>query len=70
MQEKVQEQKALLCKELGDLVMRIPPGVCNGSTQMDRQWKDQSKKAKTALSNKKTSIPKLKEWLSTMSQYK
>ena len=68
--EPIQEEKAILCKRLGDLVMRIPQGVASGSIQMVRSWKHERKKAASVLKDKRSSIPKLREVLTIMEQYK
>lgn len=67
--ESIQSEKALLCKRIGDLTMRIPPSVCNGSVQLVRQWKEDRAKAEKMLRNTRSSVNDLKSTLSMMEKY-
>ena len=67
--ESIQEEKAFLCKRLGDLVMRIPSVVCNGSVQTVRKWKEDRAKAEKVLKNTRSSVNELKSMLSMMERY-
>lgn len=67
--ESIQSEKAILCKRLGDLVMRIPPSVSNGSVQTVRQWKEDRAKAEKKLRNTRSSVNDLKSTLSMMEKY-
>lgn len=68
--ESIQQEKAILCKQLGELVMKIPPSICNGSVQLVRQWKEDRAKAEKVIRNKKASTNMLKSTLSLMEKYK
>lgn len=45
MNDQIQEERALLCKRIGDLCMHVPSSVANGSIQFVRQWKEDRKQA-------------------------
>ncbi len=69
MYESVQVEKAELCKKLGDLTMRIPHSVRNGSVQTVREWKENRQKAEKVLRNKASSVNQLKSMYSLMEKY-
>lgn len=69
MYESVQIEKAELCKKLGDLTMRIPQSVQNGSVNLVRDWKENRKKAEKVLRNKASSANQLRSMLSLMEKY-
>lgn len=69
MNETIQEEKAVLIKKIGDLAMRIPQTVCNGSVQTVRQWKEDRAKAEKAIKNTRSSCNDLRSILSMMEKY-
>lgn len=67
--ESIQQEKAQLCKRIGDLTMRIPHSVCNGSVQLVRKWKEDRAKAEKMLRNTRASVNDLRSILSMMEKY-
>ena len=70
MNATIQQEKAILCRELGALVMRIPPPVASGSIQLVREWKHERIKAASVLKNKSSSLPAIKRQLERMQRFK
>jgi len=68
--DKIQEEKALLCKQIGDLTMKIPYSVQNGSVQLVRQWKIDRAKAEKIVRNKQSSTNDLRSCINSMEKYK
>ena len=70
MNDQIQEEKALLCKKIGDLCMRVPSSVANGSIQFVRQWKEDRKQAAKVVKSKRSSINELQAVYGLMEKYK
>lgn len=65
----IQEEKAVLIKKIGDVTMRIPASVRNGSVQLVRQWKEERQKAEKAIRNTRSSVNDLRSILNQMEKY-
>ena len=64
------EKKAVLCKQLGELLRTAPPLICNADVKTVREWRDHHAKAKKALANSRSSCNDLQTAINQMSSYK
>lgn len=63
----VAEEKAILAKQLNELVKVVPQSVRSGSIQRTRNWMAAQKSALKILNNKRSSVQELQSAISSMS---
>ena len=56
MRQKVQEEKAVLCKLIDDLVRKPPQNVIDGSIQKVRLWRAHQAKCRMICANSRSSV--------------
>jgi hypothetical protein len=66
----IAEEKAMLCKRIGDVCMRVPPDFQSMSVNKVRQWKQDREGALKVAGNKRASIHELTAALNSMSRWK
>lgn len=63
------EKKAVLCKQLGELLRTVPASICNADVKATREWKDHHARAKKVFSNAQASVNDLQVAVNQMSSY-
>jgi len=67
--DKVAEEKAIMCKQLNEMVKKIPSKVNSRSINYVREWKTNRERALKTLSNKRSTRTDLKVAIESMMRY-
>lgn len=65
----VAEQKAILCKRLGELLRKAPESICSGDVKTVREWKIHHEAAKKKFQNSRSSVNELQSAINQMESY-
>lgn len=65
----VAEQKAHLCKRIGELCNKVPQKIANGSIQETRAWRMTRDSAMKVAGSSRASVNQLEEALNSMARW-
>ena len=67
--ESIAEQKAHLCKRIGELCNKVPPKIANGSINITREWRATRDAAMKTAGSSRSSINQLEQALNSMARW-
>lgn len=67
--DRVAEEKAILCRQLGELMNKPPQKVVNGSVQLTRRWVADRQKAEKVAKGLRSSVADLHGAIAMMRFY-
>lgn len=67
--ESVAEQKARLCKQIGDICNKVPSQIANGSINQVRAWRLTRDSAMKTAGSSRASVHQLEQALNSMARW-
>jgi len=67
--DSVSEEKAILCRQLNELVRKVPDSIRGASVNKTREWMHVRERCQKVLQNKRSSRTELQSAVNTMREF-